>query len=108
MIRRSAIRLAKATALASTIVGLAGSSSANNLPASSKSPAQVLAAADAANPEWRKAARALTPAWVLGRLYRVDDAAGKSVLCRLPERRRYAVDTGSAFDFGQVVEVGLE
>ena len=98
-----------AAALACVLLGLAGSSSAQDRPADAKAPAQRLAAADAANPEWREAAaRALPPALVLGRLYRLDDAGGKAFFAAFPKDADTPWTPGSAFDPGHTVEVKLE
>lgn len=106
---RRAIRLAQVAALASAIAGLACAAPATEAPASARSPAQILAATDAANPEWREAAtRALAAGWVLGRLYRLDDAAGKAFFAAFPKGADTPWSPGNALDFGQVIEIGLE
>lgn len=109
MTHRRRIRLAQVAALACAVAGLAGTPFAGELPANAKSPAQLLAAADAANPEWREAAiRALASGWVLGRLYRLDDVGGKAFFAAFPKGADTPWAPGDAFDFGQVVEIELE
>lgn len=101
--------LAPAVALASIIAALGGGASANDLPTGPGTPAQLLAAADAANPGWREAAeRALPAGWTLGRLYRVEDAAGKAFFAAFPQGGDRPWAPGNAFDAGKTIEVGLE
>ncbi|MBX3536151.1 MAG: hypothetical protein KF735_00820 [Chelatococcus sp.] len=103
------LHLAMAAVLALPFAGLAGFSSAQERTGGSRTSAEVLAVADATNPEWREAAaRALPSAWVLGRLYRIDEAAGKAFFAAFPKGADTPWTPGNAFDFGQTVEVALK
>lgn len=82
-----------------------------------------LAALSASHPDWRKAAATVasgnagiprqpgaikSASWVLGRLYRIDETAGKAYFAAFPAGADMPWSPGNAFDPGQTVEVTLK
>ena len=97
-----------AAAAVVTIAGIVGISSAEDLPSGPQSPVQQLALADMANPDLREAAgHALPLGWVLGRLYRLDETAGKALFAAFPAGADTPFTPGNAFDPGKTIEVAL-
>lgn len=95
-------------ALAAGLYAVTGFAAAEQNRLSAESAAESLAKTALAHPEWAsKAVAALPAGWTLGRLYRIDEDAGKVLFAAFPFGADRPGTPGNAFDPGQTVEVTL-